>query len=102
MSEKPEKKKLKTRGMKECPYCHNHFGNVKNHIKYAHPTEAANDGRAVEPEVSKDTLLGGKQPPTPPTPEDKIYYCNNCHAKLRKGEESCWNCSQAMNWEGVK
>lgn len=102
MSDKPEAKKKK-RELKECPYCHNHYGNVQNHIKMVHSAEAKAEGRETEPIVSKESLLGGKEkPPIPPSPEDKIYYCQNCQAKLRKGEESCWNCGQAMNWEGVK
>lgn len=101
MTDPEEKKKRKKNVLKECPYCHNHYGNVTHHIAQKHAAEAAESGREVEkPEVSKESLLGDK-PPTPTKPEDKTYYCQACRAKLRKGEESCWNCGKRLSWEGI-
>jgi len=91
-----EKTKAKTRGhyeQKECPYCHKIFGNLGNHINLKHPTEAK-----PKPELTKETLL------RTPLPSIRLtkYFCLNCRAVLRKGEETCWQCGQRLNWEGIE
>ena len=96
-----ERKKRGNYAQKECPYCHKFFGNVQNHIKMVHPTEAEAEGRPVDPPpVSKESLLGDP-PPREPKPEDKIYYCQSCRARLRKGETTCWHCGAVLVWEGL-
>lgn len=96
------KKKRKKNVLKECPYCHAHYGNVSHHIAAVHAKEAAEGGREVEkPEPSKEDLLGEGKPPTP-KPENTVYYCQSCRAKVRKGEGSCWNCGKRLLWEGIE
>lgn len=92
---KPEKKGRGHYKQKECPYCHNHYGNLANHIKLKHPLE-------VPPvELTKEALTE-KQPPKPASPEDTVYYCDACRAVLRKGENPCWHCGNTLVWEGVE
>ena len=79
---------------KECPYCHVMVGNLGNHVKLKHPTESSPPA-----EMTKESLLG-KKPATPPPKETK-YYCQNCRAVLRKGEEACWQCGTILNWKGI-
>jgi len=103
--EEPKKKRSGGYRQKECPYCHKHFGNVNNHIKMAHKAEAEAAGRDITPaskkEITKEDLLAGKKPPEE-NPEDKVYYCTNCKAELRKGENPCWNCQELLKWEGIE
>lgn len=79
---------------KECPYCHTHVGNLGNHIKMKHAAD--------EPplELTKESLLTGKKEHLLKT-NAPIYYCNDCHAELRKGEAACWNCHKVLNWTGL-
>lgn len=105
-TEKPEKTKLvtlpekkKKRGgykQKECPYCKAVVGNLPNHITLKHPNEAAT--KAVE--ITKADIVSGKVKVSPPG-EKIIYACLNCKAEVRKGEGICWNCGEALNWEGI-
>jgi len=97
---KPEKKRGHY-AQKECPYCHKHFGNVKNHILLVHKVEAEADGRLKEL-TKEDLIKTGPKQPAPLTPEDKIYYCIECRAKLRKGENPCWHCGAQLIWEGIE
>jgi len=96
----PIKRAKKPNPKAECPYCHKVVGNVKNHIIAVHPTQDA-DRRAALPSLDKDVILG-KKPANlierPVQPEDVRYYCQDCRAELRKGEENCWNCGKAMDW----
>lgn len=92
---------------KECPYCHAMVGNLGNHVKMKHPTEAAQDG--IKPkELTKEDLLGQKPPETPQDSKARqvlnppVYYCTACKAKLRKGENPCWHCGEPLIWEGVE
>ena len=87
----------------ECPYCHVHVGNLANHIRMKHQAEReeGEEHPAREPtELTKDDLLGGKARKEPE--EKTVYYCTACHAELRKGETPCWNCGEAMVWEGLE
>lgn len=95
--EKPEKPEKKGRGhyrQKECPYCHNHYGNLGNHIKLKHPLEE------LPAELTMESLTQKKKV-VPDTPGSSIYYCTNCRAELRKGENPCWNCGNTLLWEGL-
>jgi len=102
-TDKPEDKKSGKRGhyrQKECPFCHAFVGNLPNHIKGKHPTEAE---KIPPQEITKGQLLGVEpKPPKPKSPGDTIYYCTNCKAELRKGETPCWNCGEDLIWEGIE
>jgi len=84
---------------KECPFCHVFVGNLGNHVNMKHP------GETPPLEITKDELLGVKG--TTPLPKKATeltpptYFCTDCKAELRKGEEKCWNCGAVMNWEGI-
>lgn len=84
---------------KECPYCHQMVGNLGNHVKLKHAAETP------PAEVTKEELLG--VPTVEPKAHKKLelipttYYCTDCKAELRKGEETCWHCGAVMNWEGL-
>ncbi len=99
----PPKKRGQYR-KKECPYCHNHYGNLENHIKMKHGTEAEADGRHTgSVEMTKDNLIGVKtEKPPEPKPESRVYFCTDCKAELRKGENPCWNCGATLVWEGLE
>ena len=92
-AEQPPKKEKRSGGYKrhECPYCHKIVGNLGNHIRQKHPTEAP-----APKEVTKESLLG-QAPKEKKTPE-KVYYCLHCRAELRKNENPCWKCGQYLNW----
>ncbi len=80
-------------GLRECPYCHRMFGNVKNHIALKHKV-----ADAAEPvDITKEDLLGNPAPEL----EETSYTCGSCRARVRKGEASCSNCSAELSWEGV-
>jgi hypothetical protein len=94
--EKAPDKKHPKRGnykQKECPYCHAMVGNLGNHVRLKHPTEAP------PREITKETLVEGKLPKAEDAP---TYYCTTCHAELRKGENPCWNCGATLVWEGIE
>ena len=97
MTNGPTKKR--THSKKECPYCHNHYGNLQNHIKMKHPTEG---DKTPPPGLTKEQLTG-EQPaaPPPPGPGEQQYACSECKAELRKLESPCWNCGQEMAWTGI-
>jgi len=96
MTEKNEaKKRRRKRTPQECPYCHKQYGNLKNHILMKHQAET---GQEMPLELTKEDLLKQREPPQ----ETKTYTCNNCGAKLRKGENPCWQCGQRLIWEGIK
>lgn len=84
----------------ECPYCHKVKGNLPNHILQKHPTEAAAPG------LDKAVLTGAAPPArielTTSHTQDNIYYCIGCHAELRKGEDSCWQCGQGLDWTNIE
>jgi hypothetical protein len=85
---------------KECPYCHIHVGNLGNHIHMKHPAESP------PVEITKEEILGIKKAETPGQKKatevtPPTYFCTECKAELRKGEEKCWNCGAVMNWEGI-
>jgi hypothetical protein len=100
-----ESKKRGKRKLQECPYCHKHFGNVKNHILMAHPTEAEKQP-AVQ--LTKEDLLNqaktveSKPEDELPVGERALYHCNNCGASLRKGENPCHNCNERLIWDGIQ
>lgn len=99
----PEKKKRGQYKKQECPYCNKVVGNLANHIRMVHGDEAKREGYQVEkPDITKDDLLGTGSKADNLTPKPPIYYCTNCRAKLRKGENPCWNCGQLLNWEGIE
>lgn len=86
----------------ECPYCHNHYGNLQNHINMKHPNESLAK-KDEPPALTADQVLGKeKVPPAPDKPWDVDYICNDCHAEIRKGETRCWNCGKTLNWEGIE
>lgn len=80
---------------KECPYCHIHVGNLGNHIRLKHATEAP------PVEISKESLLKKKSTSVMNTNEP-TYYCNDCHAELRKDENPCWKCGKLLNWSAIE
>lgn len=90
---------------RECPYCHKMVRNLKNHIAQAHP---ADPGKPPPPpsgpvELTKDNLLGGgPRGDAGAAPGQKTYYCTDCKAELRKGENPCWHCNATLNWEGIE
>jgi predicted RNA-binding Zn-ribbon protein involved in translation (DUF1610 family) len=100
----PEPKKNRGKYTKvECPYCGAHVGNLPNHIRAKHADQAKAEGFQVEkPDVTKGDLLGQSKPPDNLTPKPPIYYCTNCHAKLKKGENPCWKCGEYLVWEGIE
>lgn len=102
-AEKPTHKHYK---QKECPYCHTHVGNLGNHVKMKHQAEAQEAEEHPAPqELTKEQLLGerGEGPPPPSRQAGQtIYYCQDCHAELRKGEATCWKCGQVLVWEGIE
>ena len=82
----------------ECQFCHKFVGNLPNHIRLKHSKEAE-AGEPIKPvEITRDALLKDKPKP----PEEKIYYCQDCKAELRKGEKKCWNCGVGLIWEGIE
>lgn len=100
-----EVKKETARGrykQKECPYCHEPKGNLANHIRLKHPTEAPAPPPA--PELTKEKLLGQEPKETAPPPAlapGNTIYKHSCRAELRYGESECWNCGESLNWEGI-
>jgi hypothetical protein len=96
---KSEKKKPVHYKQKECPYCKKHVGNLGNHVKMKHPAETP------PAEITKEELLGGKTTTPAPKKTSELtpltYFCTDGKAELRKGENPCWNCGAAMNWEGI-
>ncbi len=84
---------------KECPHCHKMMGNLGNHIKLAHPTEAEN---TPAPALDKETMIKGEKPPAQDKPEDVEYICEDCHAEIRKGEAVCWHCGETLIWEALE
>lgn len=94
----PEKKKRGHYRRVECPYCKKHVGNLENHIRLKHPAELEKEGKPLEPELTKEDLLGKKEP----EPEGIRYRCGNCQAEIRKGEDTCWNCGQKLAWEAIE
>jgi len=107
LEDKKSKQKPKEKGRgqyreRECPYCHSMVRNLPNHIKLKHPAESK---KPPEPGISKESLLSGKAPAKEHDPasneKERLYYCINCHAELRKGENPCWNCGVYLNWEDI-
>lgn len=103
----PRPAKTEKRGhykQKECPYCHIHVGNLGNHINLKHPAERA---KVPPVDLTKQDLLGEtKKHPADETPAEvkkanQLYYCQDCKAELRQGEETCWHCGAVLNWEGI-
>jgi hypothetical protein len=102
-----KKPEVKTTGHKkgqrnkerECPYCHKMKRNLELHIRAVHKTET---GATAAP-FTKETLTGEKPATINPTLHagETVYYCQDCHAELRKGETVCWNCQAILNWEGI-
>ena len=104
MADNAVKTPVKRRKAVECPYCHKVVRNVPNHISAKHPAENKERKEAAPP-LDVAVLTGQKKPSEiAPTlhPEDRIYYCADCHAELRKGEDKCWKCEAILNWEGIK
>ena len=97
MTENSGKKTRRKRTPQECPYCHRLYGNLKNHILMKHQAET---GVEMPLEITKEDLLGPKK--KEPPQESKSYTCNNCGAKLRKGESPCWQCGERLIWEGIE
>jgi len=95
----PEKKKRGHYKKGECPYCGKVVGNLKNHIMMAHP----NNIEAPAP-MTKEVLTGEKKPADLQLSftGDTIYYCQDCHAELRKGEVECWNCGKPLDWTNIE
>jgi hypothetical protein len=89
---------------KECPYCHKHVGNLGNHVKQKHQAEVK-DSPPLQPpaELTKQDLLPGDVPKMKNEAKltSPVYYCEDCHAELRKGESECWHCHSVMDWEGI-
>ena len=88
---------------KECPYCGKMVGNLGNHVKMAHPREAA--AAVAPPAITKEDLINPgavKREAPVPTVGDTTYYCQDCKAELRKGETECWHCGEKLLWEGVE
>lgn len=105
MTTEKEVKKHKQYKRHECPYCKKMVGNLPNHKLQKHAAEADAEHR---PALDKAVLTGAALPGAVETPtshpQDIIYYCmgENCHAELRKGEESCWKCGQGLDWTGIE
>jgi hypothetical protein len=103
-TKKPDKKRTKY-ARHECPYCHKVKGNLANHIKAVHPVEAK-ERKEETTTFTKEVLTGEKTPEevkalAPVHPEDITYYCEDCHAEVRKGEEKCWNCGKELDWTSI-
>ncbi len=97
-AKKEEKKKRGQYKERECPYCHVHVRNLGNHIKMKHPAEAPQP-----PELTKEQLVGiAPVNPQEPKPEKLAYFCNDCKAELRKGENPCWHCGANLIWDGIE
>jgi hypothetical protein len=100
----PKTKKRGQYKQKECPYCHIHVGNLGNHIRLKHPVEF---GAAPPVELTKENLLGvPTKSPVEIKPEEVrkaglTYYCQDCKAELRQGENPCWNCGATLVWEEI-
>jgi hypothetical protein len=75
--------------LRECPYCHKHYANVRNHIHMKHQ---------VEPAVLTPADLLGESKPTPPEPE---YFCTSCQAIVRRGQSECWQCGAELEWSSL-
>lgn len=90
-----EKRHRRRHTLKECPYCHKQFGNLKNHILMKHQAQ-----QIEQPvELTKEDLIGKKE--KPPAPEHITYHCNNCGAELKKGENPCWQCDEHLSWDSI-
>lgn len=96
----PETKKRVHYKERECPYCHIHVRNLGNHVKQKHPAAPGESPPPPAPvELTKEALLGTG--PKEVSIGHEIYYCSDCKAELRKGENPCWHCGATMNWEGL-
>jgi len=96
------KDKKKKFAEKECPYCHKTKRNLPNHIRSVHKSQAEAEGYKTEnPPLTRERLLGSKNAVLN-LPGNKIYYCTNCRAKLRKGENPCWKCGESLNWSDIQ
>ena len=100
----PVKSKKRQYKERECPYCHIHVRNLGNHITLKHGSEAqAKKEHPPQAELTKVDLLGGGSPMPETQGQFKItYYCQNCHAELKRGETECWKCHDTLVWEGVE
>jgi len=76
--------------LKECPFCHRFFRNVKNHIYLAHQV---NDEPAG---LTREDLLGIPRQAPEAEPE---YVCTACGADVRRGERVCSACGAELLWE---
>ena len=74
--------------LKECPYCHRHFANVKNHIAMKHQAELPH-------EFTRADLLGE---PAAPKPGVAHFYCDDCGGDVREGEQTCSHCGVELDW----
>jgi len=92
---KEQSKEKRHYRLQECPFCHKLLRNVKNHILQKHQAESG-EGQTV---LSKEDLLGSREKPKD---EEIVYHCNNCQAKLRKGENPCWQCGAQLIWDGLE
>lgn len=93
-----DKKKRGHYEKRECPYCHKMVGNLGNHVKQSHPTEQPGQ----QAPVTKETILGSSKPVSPIEVLKVKYYCLGCKGVVRKGEATCWQCGQQLNWEGIE
>ena len=101
---------------KECPYCHEHVGNLPNHIRLKHPTESPAEAPAPA-ELTKAEILAGKAGTQDPAPDQgagdapaqvqgNTSFCHVCpdgkRAEVRKNETECWRCGSPLEWGGIE
>ena len=79
--------------LRECPYCHKHFANVRNHIRMKHGLEPA------PADLTAEDLLGVKRP-RPAEPEPR-YFCTGCGQLVARGQLSCSRCGEDLDWSSV-
>ena len=75
--------------LRECPYCHKHYANVRNHMHMKHQGEAA--------ALTAADLLGDSER-TPPAP---TYFCTNCQATVEHGQSECPGCGESLQWQAL-
>ncbi len=90
--------------LKECPYCHKFFGNVKNHILLKHQAELPGKGEDGAVELTKEDLLGKEEESQDQEEQNAEinYHCNDCGADVRRGETRCHSCGATLIWEGIE
>ena len=85
---------MATATYRECPYCHKHFLNVKNHIAMKHQT-GADAGTTL---TAADLLGRPEAAVSRADPKPVSYFCESCGAEVQCADFECPHCGEELAW----